>query len=167
VATQPCPIDIGKGFPLNATSPSWSQVAGTNFPVEGWAFDAAADEAIFFQFRILKYGSGNITAKLAWYADTASSGDVVWGAALSAITLNTDTQDVETDGLATENTATDSHLGTTGQREHEVSITISNLDSVADGDMVRLRIRRVGSSGSDTMTGDAILTDVLLEYSDT
>jgi len=149
---------------LATVFPQRDKKNGTNIPVPVLWFDAAADEAAFWRFRVPGYTSGNLTLEILWEADTASSGDVVWGAAIAAITPNTDTQDVETDALATENTATDTHLGTTGQRLHSISITISNLDSLADGDEVALRIRRVGSSGSDTMTGDAGLISAQLSY---
>lgn len=147
--------------------PQYNKIAGTAFPVTGLAYDAALDEAAFWKLEALNYGSGNLTLDVEWYADSASSGDVVWGAAIAAITPDTDSGDVETKALATENTVTDTHLGTTGQRLHRASITISNLDSLAARDDVWVRIRRVGSSGSDTMTGDAILALAVLSYSDT
>ena len=140
---------------------------GTNFPVAALDFDAAADEAAFFFFRASLYGSGNLTIGIDWYADTASSGDVVWGAQLAAITPNTDTQDIETDALATANTVTDSHLGTTGQRLHRAEITVSNLDSLAADDWVALRLYRDADNGSDTMAGDASVVLVSVSYSDT
>lgn len=147
--------------------PQLVQADGTNIPVAGYAFDAATDEAVFFDFRAINYGSGNLTVDLDWYADTATSGNIVWGAQLAAITPDTDSQDVETDSLATANTVTDSHIGTVGQRLHRASITVSNLDSLASGDDVRLRIYRDADNASDTMTGDAILTRVTVSYSDT
>lgn len=159
-------LDIEGAQFLTSAYPAISR-AGTNAPAASLKFDAAADEAAFWSFIASNYGSGNLTVRITWYADSASSGDVVWGAAIAAITPNTDTQDVETDSLATENTATDSHLGTTGQRVHSVDITVSNLDSLAADDFVFLRIRRVGSNGSDTMTGDAQLLKVEVQYSDT
>lgn len=140
---------------------------GTNIPVSGLAFDAAAAESAFWKFSAEAYGSGSLTVKLFWYADSASSGAVVWGASLAAITPDTDTQDVESKALATENTATDTHLGTTGQRLHSVSITVSNLDSLAAGDACWLRVRRVATDAGDTMTDDAILERIELSYSDT
>lgn len=152
---------------LSSTFPAYVKTNGTNFPVTGLAYDAAADEAAFWKFRAAKYGSGNLTVDIEWYADTASANDVVWGAAIAVITPNTDTQDVETKAFATENTVTDSHLGTTGQRLHRATITVSNLDSLALDDDVWIRIRRVGSSGSDTMSGDAIMTEFAVSYSDT
>ena len=150
-----------------STFPQLVKVAGTNFPVSSLAYDAAADEAAFWKLRALNYGSGNLTLDIDWYADTASTNVVRWGAAIAAITPETDTQDVETKSFATENTVDDTHLGTTGQRVHRATITISNLDSIAAGDDVWVRIRRIGSNGSDTMTGDAMLLMATLSYSDT
>jgi hypothetical protein len=140
---------------------------GSSFPVTGLAFDAASDEVAYWTFYAAAYGSGNVTVRVFWYADTASSGDVVWEAQLAAITANTDTQDVETKALATANTATDTHLGTTGQRLHSIDITMSNLDSLAAGDSVWLRLARDANNAADTMTGDAIVEKVVLTYSDT
>lgn len=147
--------------------PQLVKANGTNIPVSGYAFDAATEEAVFFDFEAVSYASGNVTVRCRWYADTASSGDCIWGAALAALTPNTDTQDVETDSLATAATTTTSHLGTTGQREHETSITVSSLDSLAAGDTVRLRVYRDADAAGDTMAGDAILTRVTVTYSDT
>lgn len=141
--------------------------SGTNFPIHCMAFDAATDQMAYWQFIADSYGSGNLTLDIYWYADTATSGDVIWGAQVSVITANTDSQDIETDAFATANTVTDSHLGTTGQRLHQASITISNLDSLASGDHVVLKLYRDADAGGDTMTGDAFVTMVELSYSDT
>jgi hypothetical protein len=144
--------------------PQLVRANGTNIPVSGYAFDAAAEEAVFFTFRAIDYTSGDVSVDIDWYADTASSGNVVWGAQLAAITPNTDSQDIETDGLASQATVTDSHLGTTGQRLHRCTVTVSSLDSLAADDYVVLRVSRVGSSGSDTMSGDAIMVGVAAYY---
>lgn len=166
MATVYQPLDIGAGQQLTSSFPQLVR-NGTNFPVLGLAYDAAAAEAAFWFMRAITYGSGNLTVTLDWYADTASSGDVIWGVQLAAITPNIDTQDVETKALATANTFTDTHLGTTGQRLHECDVTVSNLDSLANADAVWLRIYRDAAAGGDTMTGDAILTGITVSYSDT
>lgn len=153
---------------LPSTNPAAPvMVQGLNFPVPGLAFDATTQETAFFRFSARNYGSGNVTVEVEWYADTASTGGVTFGASLAAITPNTDTQDIETKAFATENTASDTHLGTTGQRDHSFTITVSNLDSLANGDDVTLRLRRVPADGSDTMTGDAVVTRAIVSYSDT
>lgn len=154
---------------LATNFPQYVKNNGTNFPVSGLSYDATTDEAAFFKCVADNYGSGNLTLDIYWYADTASSANVVWEAQLSAITADTDTQDIETDGLATLNFVQDTHLGTTGQRVHKASITISNLDSIASGDVVHLRLARDanGTSATDDMAGDAIVILIELSYSDT
>lgn len=140
---------------------------GTNFPALGLAYDAASVESSYWMWRAVSYGSGNLTVALDWYADTATSGDVIWGSQIAAITPDSDSQDVETKSLATANTVTDTHLGTTGQRLHRASITVSNLDSLAANDDVWMRVYRDAAAGGDTMAGDAILVGVTVSYSDT
>lgn len=148
--------------------PAYVRTAGTNFPVSGLAFDAsAATETAYWKFPAFSYGSGNLTCDIDWYADTATSGNIVWEAKIAAITPDTDSQDVETKAFATALTVTDSHLGTTGQRLHRASITVSNLDSIAALDVVWIAISRLGSNASDTMTGDAIMVLAEISYSDT
>lgn len=167
MATVVQQLDPGSAQYLATGGAALLKANGTNFPVTGLYFDAAADESAYWRFTATRYGSGNITVTVEWYADTASSGDVIFGAAIGAITPNTDTQDVETKSLATANTATDTHLGTTGQRLHSIDITVSNLDSVAANDAVNLRLYRDADAGGDTLTGDAIVTAVTVSYSDT
>lgn len=169
MATVKIPLSVLAATPAATNGAAHKTVNGTNFPVRALAFDASTDEAVFWQFRIPSYGSGNLTLKLMWYADTGASGSVVWEAQIAAITPNTDTQDIETDALATLNFVSDTHLGTTNQRAHECSITISNLDSVAADDFVFLRLARDanGTNATDDMTGDALLVEAELSYSDT
>ncbi|MBI5035560.1 MAG: hypothetical protein HZB51_34140 [Chloroflexi bacterium] len=152
---------------LGSAFPQYLKNSGSSFPVSGLAFDAATDESAFWKFKAINYTSGNLTLDIFWYADTASSANVVWEAQISAITPDTDTQDIETDGLATLNYVSDAHLGTTGQRLHKATITISNLDSLAADDIVHLRIARDanGTNATDDMTGDAILVMATLSYS--
>lgn len=159
-------LEPGSAQFLASAYPALVRNIGTNFPVVGLAYDAASLEAAFWHFEATNYGSGNVTVRVEWYADTASSGDVVWGVQLAAITANTDTQDVETKAFATANTATDTHLGTTAQRLHQIDVTVSNLDTLAARDGVWLRVYRDAANVADTMTGDAILTGLTVSYSD-
>ena len=162
--TREFPASTGGPVP-SVTFPEMKS-AGTNIAIRSLSFDASTDEGCQFPWRATGYGSGNLTVTLLWYADTATSGNVVWGAAIAAITPDSDTQNIETDTWATENTATDGTSGST-QALNTTAITVSNLDSIAASDMAWLRIRRLGTSGSDTMSGDAQLVAVILSYSDT
>jgi hypothetical protein len=154
---------------LATNFPQYLKRNGTNFPVSALFYDATTDEAAFWKFVATSYGSGNLTLTLYWYADTATTANVVWEAQISAITPDADTQDVETDGLATLNFVQDTHLGTTAHRVHSCVITISNLDSIAAGDVVHLRIARDanGTNAPDDLAGDSALLMATLSYSDT
>lgn len=136
------------------------------FPDVGYAFDAAADEYMYFAWKVRNYGSGNLTLNIDWYSRSGSTtGNVVLSGAIGCITSG-DAQSVESKTLATATTATDSVNGT-AKGMKTTAVTISNLDSITNGDWVQLRVGRVGSNGSDTMSGDAIITGVELQYSDT
>lgn len=156
---------------LATNFPALFKVNGTAIPIRGLSFAEApaANQHAFFDFSSANYGSGDVTVKIRWYADTATSGVVRWGVALAAITPNTDTQDIETKALATAIEGNTTHLGTTGQREHESSLTITgaSLDSLAAGDSCWIDIYRDTADAADTMTGVVIITKVILEYSDT
>jgi hypothetical protein len=145
----------------------FKSVAGTNFPVNSIAYDATTEEYVYFRFPAINYGSGNVTVRVRWYADTASTGGVTFGASLAAITPDSDTTDIETKAFATEVNGSDTHLGTVGQRLHEMAITVTNLDSIAAEDWVMLKLARKVADGGDTMTGDALVVEVGVDYSDT
>ena len=152
---------------LATAFPAYVKFNGTNFPVSGLAFDAATDEAAFWKLIAQNYAAGNVTVNILWYADTATSGNVIFDAQIAAITPNTDTTDVETKAFAAISSVTDSHLGTTGHRLHTATIAVSNLDALAADDLVWLRLNRDANNASDTMTGDAIVLAVEVTYSDT
>lgn len=160
--------------PLDSVPPATNYATqdigvGTNFQIPCLDFDASTDEAAYFFFRAVNYGSGNITVTVDWYADTGSSGNVVWEVQLAAITPDTDTQDIETKAFATLNFVQDTHLGTTAQRLHRASITVSNLDSIAANDWVCLKVSRDanGTNATDDLAGDACLVGLGIAYSDT
>jgi hypothetical protein len=73
---------------LTTAFPAFGRIAGTNYPVTSLAFDAATQENAYWKFDASYYASGNLTLNLAWYADTATSGNIVWGAAIAAITAD-------------------------------------------------------------------------------
>lgn len=136
---------------------------GTNFPECGWAF-GTANEAIFFpRVYFNNYGSGNVSLLIDWYARTVGtvSGSVTWGGALSVITPS-DAQSVLTDAFATENTQATT-TSSTGNGLVRTTLVISNLDSLAANDTVKIRLR---ATAFTTFTGDAVVLGVTVNYSD-
>lgn len=155
---------------LGTNFPQYKKINGTNFPVSGLYYDAATDEAAFWKFRAVEYGSGDITLDIEWYADTATGTQtIVWEAQLAVMTPNSDDADIETKALATLNFVQDTQIAGVDQRPHRATITISNLDSLAKDDLAFLRIARDanGTSATDDLAGDGVLTMATASYSDT
>lgn len=153
---------------LGSSFPAFDKVNGTNSPVPRLLYDAAATESAFWRFEATDYGTGDVTVDLIWYATNATTGVVRWEVAMAAITPETDSQDAETDGLATAITVDDTHLGTTSKRLMKATATITgaSLDSVAAGDHCVLKVSRIGGNAADTMANDAALVEVRISYSD-
>ena len=165
MATATLHLDVASARFRSTNAAATVKANGTTVPVLGIAFDAAADEEAHFSFRISNYGSGNVFVRIAWYADTAASGNVVFGVALGAITSG-DPTNIETKALGTEAT-TAVAAESVAQAMSHITIQITSIDSIADGDFVFVRLRRLGTNGSDTMAGDAIVVALELNYSDT
>lgn len=168
MATVVQQFDMGSARLLTISGfaiPEYVNAAGTNFPVGGYAFDAAAIEAIYFQWRIVTYGSGNLTLDFDWYTNN-TTGNALINAAIAAQTSGTDTTSTLAKSFATANTVTVASR-TTANYPATGSLTISNLDSLANNDWVTLRLFRDATNGSDTLTTDAIITTLRCSYSDT
>lgn len=152
---------------LGSAFPAFDKVNGSAFPVSSLKYDASSIESAYWRFKAINYGSGNLTAELLWYAANATTGTVRWRISIAAITPESDSQDVETKSLATSQAVDDAHLGTTSKRLHRATVTISNLDSLANGDEVWIQISREANHANDTMANDAALVSAELTYSDT
>lgn len=123
--------------------------------------DAAADEyAIAGSLIPSIYAGGGLTIDVFWMSASATSGDIVLG--ISIERDNDNNHDLDSDAFATEQTGTSTANGTSGKLIKK-TITVSsgaNMDSAAAGEPIRIKVRRKGSDGSDTMTGDAQLVYV-------
>jgi hypothetical protein len=123
-------------------------------------FDASLDEAAIFEDRLPRTYTGNgLTVSLEWMASSATSGNVVWGLSMERHDTGTD---LDADSYATEVTAGVACSATSGAPTYtEIALTSgAQMDSLALGESFRLRVRRLGTNGSDTMTGDAELKSV-------
>jgi hypothetical protein len=117
--------------------------------------DASTESAVFVGVipEAASLGSGLIVS-LRWMATTATSGDVRWSVAWEK--SNTD---LDSDSFDTATAATATTNGTSGI-VNVTNITCTTIDSLAAGDLFRLRVQRIGGDGADTMTGDAELIAV-------
>lgn len=124
--------------------------------------DGATESAIFTCFMPLNYSGNGITVLLdACY--NATSGNVVWNVSIERIDAGT--LDIDADSFASAQAATQAAPGTNGVTAL-TSIPFTNgsqMDSVAAGELFRIKVTRLGSDGSDSCTGAAQLLAVYIK----
>lgn len=142
-------------------TPYSAEFPATNFPQlllsnrrPVLAFDASTSETAYWTFVAPQGITGTLTLVVSYAMASATSGGVAFDAALEAITSGDATDTDATTSFDTVNTGTDSGVpGTAGYME-QISITLTNADSIAAGDLVRLSLARATANAADTATGD-------------
>ncbi len=129
------------------------------------AFDASTEEWCCFSFRMPDDYASGLAAKVQYKMASATSGGVAWDVRVSA-TSDGDSQDVDAQDFTSANVGTATVPGTAGYLD-EVSVTLTNADSVAAGDFVVIRVARAVADAADTAAGDAELLAVALAYTTT
>lgn len=126
-------------------------------------FDDTTPETKYWQFRMpANYASG-LTAKIIYSMASATADAVEFEVAVMAVS-DGDSQDLDSDSFDTVNAGSATVPGTAGYPD-EISITLTNADSVAAGDLVIVSLSRDADDGSnDTATGDAEVVAFSLEY---
>ena len=120
-------------------------------------FDADTDEsAIFKSVMPQNYAAGGITIVIHYTMSTATSGTVRLDAAIER--LDVDGPDIDSDSFAAVQSVTATVPGVAGD-PGSATITMTSggqMDSLAKGDMYRIKITRDADNGSslDTATGD-------------
>ena len=148
------------------TLPEYKE-AGSNLTVASYSFDAGTEEAIQYPIPSAPaYTSGNATVKIFVYADTATTGNMIFGVRFAAITpgdaTNTETKSW---GAQTLSSATAASGTAHGLVTVTVTVASGDLDSLATGDLAFIEIARLGANGSDTMSGDAQVVGFEVTYS--
>lgn len=143
------------GTPYSAEFPA------TNFPQlllsnrrPALAFDTTTSETCYWTFIVPQGVTGTWTAIISYAMASATSGGVAFDVALEALTTGDATDTDATTSFDTVNTGTDAAVpGTAGYME-QISITLTNADSLAAGDLLRVSLARAVANGADTATGD-------------
>ena len=142
--------------------------AGGSSPAEAepvWDFDDSSIEYLdFLCYLSPAYSGGGLTIVLPWKATSATSGAVVWCAAIRA--NPDDAEDIDAAHTYDYNTVTDTCASASGETSYP-AITFTSgadMDNLAAGETFILRIKRDATNGSDTMTGDAeLMTPIIKE----
>lgn len=157
-------FDFKGATPYSTNGMGMVRFDGTSFPLDGYGADATTQEQVCFEGRLKGYTSGDITAEVDWYADTATSGGIVVGSQLGCITPG-DATNIETKALATANVSGTSSASATAHGLRRATITISNVDGAAADDWFVIKIYRDVAAAGDDMTGDAIMRRLTLSWS--
>lgn len=128
-----------------------------------FAFDFSTREQVMWSFRMpADYGSAPVLKVQCKTAATA--GNTVFEARLAAVTP-ADAIDVNTKGFAAANTSAATAVPASARRLFEISITLTNADSVAAGDFVVVYLARDAGNAADTVDATKIeVVAVTLEY---
>ena len=141
--------------------PEAAHYPATNFPAlllsnrrPVLAFDASTSETAYWTFVAPQGITGALTAVISYAMASATTGGVAFDVALEAISSGDALDTDATTSFDSVNTGTDSGVpGTAGYME-QISITLTNADSVAAADLVRVSVARAVANGADTATGD-------------
>lgn len=121
-------------------------------------FDAASDEATQWS-RILprNYAGGGLTVNIHFSATGITSGNVIFDVSFERI--GTGSQDTDSDGYAAVQSVTSAVPATDGN-VGVASVAFTNgaqMDSIAVGELYRIKVNRDANNGSDTAAADVEL----------
>jgi hypothetical protein len=147
-------------------TPYSAEFPATNFPQlmlvnrrPVLAFDAATDETAYWTGSAPQGLTGTVTLVITYMMASATSNAVGLQAQIEAVTDGDATDlDAGTSFDAVNNSASTTVPGTAGHID-QISITLTNADSIAAADYFRLSINRDadGSAITDSATGDLYL----------
>lgn len=125
------------------------------------AYDASTNESAVWSFRLPTGWTGVPSLKVQAMMASATSGDVDLDAQVQAVTPG-DALDLDaTTSYDAANSTDNTVVPATAGYLFEVSITLTNFDSGAAGDWVRLKLTR--DAASDTAAADLYVLGALLE----
>jgi hypothetical protein len=145
----------------------------SNFPAPGQdaqgnpslAFDAATDESVDFTFTLPQDYASGPSLVIYYRMASATTGAVRWQVQVEAITPG---DAVDTDATSSFDTANSNGATVPGTAGYvgSITVTLTNADSMAAGDRIRLRLNRDadGTSGTDDAAGDAQLLNLDFLY---
>lgn len=124
------------------------------------AYDATTAETAYWTFIAPQGLTSTYTAIVTYMMASAVSGGVAFDVALEAVT-DGDTTDLDAGtSFDTANTGTAASVPGTAGYIDQVSVTLTNADSIAAGDYARISVTRAVANAADTATGDCYVLAV-------
>lgn len=159
-------VTAANGIPPASTAAQLGTITGGATPAEQvqvWDFDSGTIEYVDFDLVLpSNYSGGGLTLVLCWAAASATSSNVIWGAAIRRNNDDAEDWDSTAHSYDFNDTSGVTAPSAVGEFSYD-NITFTSgadMDSLAAGENFFLRIRRNASSGSDTMSGDARLRSI-------
>lgn len=157
-------LPVTAWLPNDTNGPAQQNIATYNRPCLD--FDDTTVETMqsfAFQMPAEYTGSGTLKLDVHFITKTATSGGIAFRAYVEAVTPGVDTLDMDAaDSYDAANQGNATARSTAGY-PIVVTITLTNKDSVAAGDLVRIKLDRYATDGTnDTATGDARVTHAVL-----
>lgn len=122
------------------------------------AFDASAQETAYWTLIAPQGLSGALSCVITYMMATATSGNVEFEVAVEAVTDGDSTDLDATASFDTVNASGATAVPGTAGYIDQVSVTLTNADSIAAGDLIRISVSRDADDGTnDTATGDLYL----------
>lgn len=137
---------------INGGSNSWSLL-----------FSATQTESALFQFRMPENYTSTPVLKVQYTMASATSGSIDLEVEVMALSDGESDPDVASFDSVNEIAGGTTVPGTAGILD-EISITLTNADSVAANDFVLIRINRDHDDVDDDATGDLEVRNITLEY---
>lgn len=128
------------------------------------AYDASTSETAYWETVVPQGATGTWNAVISYRMASATTGGVAFDVAVEAVTSG-DAVDLDaTSSFDTVNAGNDASVpGTAGYME-QITITLSNMDSYAVGDRIRISIARDVADAADTATGDCYFMGCEIRY---
>lgn len=122
------------------------------------AFDASTQETAYWTLVAPQGLSGALSCVITYMMASATSGTVEFEVAVEAVTDGDSTDLDATTSFDTVNASGSVTVPGTAGYIDQASVTLTNADSIAAGDLIRISISRDADDGTnDTATGDLYL----------
>lgn len=124
------------------------------------AYDTTTSETAYWTFIVPQGITSTYTAVITYAMASATTGGVAFDVAVEAIS---DGDAVDTDAatsFATVNTGTAASVPATAGYIDQISVSLTNDDSLAAGDYIRISVARAVANAADTAAGDCYVLAV-------
>jgi hypothetical protein len=152
--------------PLDAVFPASNfpelKIDGQRRPV--LAYNDSTDETAYFHFIAPQNLTGTLVAVITFRMASATADEVIFNAAIEAISAGDSLDTDAASSFDTDNASAATTVPGTAGFLGQISITLTNKDSIAPGDSCRLRIVRDADNAGDDATGDAEILNVELRH---